>query len=38
MHGGFISVKSEPGKTIFHILIPYTSPDFLNNIELRGQP
>ena len=38
MHGGFISVQSEPGKTIFHILIPYTSPDFLNNIELRGQP
>jgi len=37
MHGGFISVQSEPGKTIFHILIPYTSPDFLNNIEPRGQ-
>ena len=33
MHGGFISVQSEPGKTEFHIQIPYTSADFLTNID-----
>jgi two-component system nitrogen regulation sensor histidine kinase GlnL len=36
MHGGFISVQSEPGKTDFHVQIPYTSFDFLNNSDLRG--
>jgi two-component system nitrogen regulation sensor histidine kinase GlnL len=36
MHGGFISVQSEPGKTDFHVQIPYTSFDFLNNSDLRS--
>jgi two-component system nitrogen regulation sensor histidine kinase GlnL len=31
MHGGFISVQSEPGKTDFHVQIPYTSLEYLNN-------
>jgi two-component system nitrogen regulation sensor histidine kinase GlnL len=37
MHGGFISVQSEPGKTDFHVQIPYTSLEYLNNSELRGE-
>jgi two-component system nitrogen regulation sensor histidine kinase GlnL len=37
MHGGFISVQSEPGRTDFHVQIPYTSQDFLNNSEEKGE-
>jgi len=37
MHGGFISVQSEPGNTDFHVQIPYTSLEYLNNSELRGE-
>ena len=36
MHGGFISVHSEPGNTDFHVQIPYTSLEYFNNSESRG--
>lgn len=36
MHGGFISVQSIPGKTEFHIQIPYTSADFITSIDSRS--
>lgn len=38
MHGGFISVQSQPGKTDFHVQIPYTSAEyqFSENEKNRG--
>ncbi len=36
MHGGFISVHSEPGNTDFHVQIPYSSLEYFNNSESRG--
>jgi two-component system nitrogen regulation sensor histidine kinase GlnL len=33
MHGGFISVQSEPGRTDFHVQIPYMSPEYMNKEE-----
>jgi two-component system nitrogen regulation sensor histidine kinase GlnL len=36
MHGGFISVHSEPGRTDFHVQIPYTTYESQNNSELKG--
>ena len=36
MHGGFISVQSIPGRTEFHIQIPYTSADFTTSIDSRS--
>ena len=36
MHGGFISVHSEPGRTDFHVQIPYTTYESQNNLELKG--
>ena len=36
MHGGFISVQSVPGRTEFHIQIPYTSADFITSIDSRS--
>lgn len=36
MHGGFISVHSEPGRTEFHIQIPYSSADVINSLDSRG--
>jgi two-component system, NtrC family, nitrogen regulation sensor histidine kinase GlnL len=36
MHGGFISVQSIPGRTEFHIQIPYTSADFITSIDSRS--
>lgn len=37
MHGGFISVHSQPGDTNFHVQIPYMSMENINNSELRGE-
>jgi two-component system nitrogen regulation sensor histidine kinase GlnL len=37
MHGGFISVHSQPGNTNFHVQIPYMSMENINNSELRGE-
>jgi two-component system nitrogen regulation sensor histidine kinase GlnL len=37
MHGGFISVHSQPGETNFHVQIPYMSMENINNSELRGE-
>jgi two-component system nitrogen regulation sensor histidine kinase GlnL len=36
MHGGFISVQSIPGRTEFHLQIPYTSADFITSIDSRS--
>jgi two-component system nitrogen regulation sensor histidine kinase GlnL len=36
MHGGFISVQSIPGRTEFHVQIPYTSADFITSIDSRS--
>jgi two-component system, NtrC family, nitrogen regulation sensor histidine kinase GlnL len=36
MHGGFISVHSVPGNTDFLVQIPYTSLEYFNNSESRG--
>jgi two-component system nitrogen regulation sensor histidine kinase GlnL len=37
MHGGFISVHSQPSDTNFHVQIPYMSMENMNNSELRGE-
>ncbi len=37
MHGGFISVQSEPERTDFHVQIPYTTSDNLNITEPLGE-
>ncbi len=37
MHGGFISVHSEPERTDFHVQIPYTTSDNLNITEPLGE-
>ena len=37
MHGGFISVHSQPGDTNFHVQIPYMTMENINNSELRGE-
>jgi len=36
MHGGFISVQSVPGRTDFHVQIPYMSAEYVNPIDEKG--